>query len=250
MKQTPKIPGQWTGEIPEKRTLSELIAAVQTSDCITKFEVETWYYETFWQSVWNNLPKLLGNVRKQPLYSVGTLLRILFFCYSDSDPSSTREVPISRTMTLKNCELTITETLQSQALMVRSWVRWAITILFKDDQSSERVNSAINAMTADLGMLPGVTSVIGGIAGILSSLIPQLDKTDAVLVARHTAGGGSVWVNVGLPSSRLIAGPVRLSDELCEILEPFFPQPLTTPKAESGEDNNYEKSDKWPSHCK
>lgn len=224
----PNIPTSWTPEIPGGRTLAEMDSVI-AKGCPAKIEKDTWQYTTWTQNVWNFLAWHIGNgILSNQKYSNGTALRVHYYCYTDTPLQGGRTILLSRTISLTECTLTVTAVSQHQVQVKRTWERWTLTALFKDDVKSATIDGAASAAMSLLGIVAvGIVNATTGIVGAITSLVPIFDSAKAILVARHLADGGIVWQNSGPPSSALESGPTQLPDELCELLRLSFPQPVT-----------------------
>jgi hypothetical protein len=230
------IPKSWTPELNGQYRVDELSEILSECVCPSEITVDTWEYTTFFQDIWNFLAWHIGEGALSPQkYSSGTALRVHFYCPTDAKLHYQRTIPVSRTISLKDCVLTITEVKQAQRKVRRTWSRWTLTGLFKDDRTSSTVDSAVSAVITLIGIPEGVVvSVASGGLVAVGSLTPIFKESKRLFVARHSADGGELWVDEGPPSAAVILGPIRLPDDVCEALSPYIGEAVTVPLDSAG----------------
>jgi hypothetical protein len=222
-----QIPRDFIPETPGGRTFDELRQAVEGMECAVMFIRDTWIYTTLLQDLLNGFRSLVAGAGFEEVFSIGTSIRVCFYCPSDTPTNSDpRTVILSRTLEFSpECTLTVTETRQQQIEVQREWVKWCLTLNFKDDPQSEDVQAISLALISLLGIgatgvidvFSGATTAFAGIADIIRRRQYQF-----IFVARETADGGTLWVNSGLPASNLVFGPDRVTEAQCEALLQVF----------------------------
>jgi hypothetical protein len=234
----PNLPTNWTPETPSSRTFDDLKVAL--NNCVggsAQVVKDTWQYTTWTQDIYNWWIAGLwssGGTAQDRKFSVGTAIRIYFYCAEDEDLHESREIVVSRTYAVKDCVLTVTHTSQTQDKFKRTWARWTLTAVFEDDFSSSAVNAIVGSALSLLGIpATGAATTIMGVVGAIAGLASLLKDAESILIRKDTADGGEIWVDHGPPSSG-VDEQIPLPDDICETVTDIFTPPVTVPVQGAG----------------